>query len=98
MLGPTRGRDGPRRASPTREVSMMNPDRRSRRSFLRTMAAAPAVATVPLGGKVYALARPAAFEPPPRYGPNDKVRIATIGMGIIGFIDTETALKVPGVE
>ena len=37
-------------------------------------------------------------EPPKPAGPNDRIRIATIGMGIIGFIDTETALKVPGVE
>ena len=29
---------------------------------------------------------------------NDKVRIALIGSGIIGHHDTETALKVPGVE
>jgi predicted dehydrogenase len=31
-------------------------------------------------------------------GPNDRIQIATIGMGIIGFIDTETAIKVPGIE
>ena len=33
-----------------------------------------------------------------RYSPNDKIRIATIGMGIMGFNDTNTALKVPGTE
>src|SRR5665647_395289 len=33
-----------------------------------------------------------------RTGPNDKIRIATIGMGIMGNADTDTALKVPGVE
>jgi predicted dehydrogenase len=31
-------------------------------------------------------------------GPNDKIRIATIGMGIMGHADTDTAVKVPGVE
>ena len=33
-----------------------------------------------------------------RISPNDKIRIATIGMGIMGNADTDTALKVPGVE
>ena len=33
-----------------------------------------------------------------RIGPNDKIRIATIGMGIMGFNDTHAALTVPGVE
>ena len=72
---------------------------RSRRSFLKTMAAAPAVVpltTIALGENVFALQREA--EPGKPAGPNDRVRIATIGMGIIGFIDTDTALKVPGVE
>ena len=37
-------------------------------------------------------------EPSKQPGPNDKIQIATIGMGIIGFIDTTCALKVPGIE
>lgn len=33
-----------------------------------------------------------------RVSSNDKVRIACIGMGIMGHADTDSALKVPGVE
>jgi predicted dehydrogenase len=34
----------------------------------------------------------------PGISPNDKIRIATIGMGIMGNIDTDSAIKVPGIE
>jgi predicted dehydrogenase len=68
----------------------------SRREFIRTatvssMAAAPAV----LKGRTAGLEMPPEIE---EYSANDKIRVATIGMGIIGFQDTSTALKVPGVE
>ena len=33
-----------------------------------------------------------------RITPNDKLRIAGIGMGIMGNVDIDTALKVPGIE
>jgi predicted dehydrogenase len=71
----------------------------TRRSFLGSMAAASAVATVAttaLADEVHELSR--SVELPKQAGPHDRIRIATIGMGIIGFIDTETALKIPGVE
>jgi len=67
---------------------MRKSDQTSRRSFLISAAAASAAAgVVPLAGRASA-----------GFGANDKVRIATVGMGIIGFIDTDCALKVPGVE
>lgn len=70
----------------------------SRRSFLKAAAAASAVTSTPIARNVFALNRTDEDDAPKTSGPNDRVRIATIGMGIIGFIDTETALKVPGVE
>ncbi len=33
-----------------------------------------------------------------KISPNDKIRLATVGMGIQGHYDTNSALKVPGVE
>jgi predicted dehydrogenase len=78
---------------------MDNPLLDSRRSFLKSVAAtgaASAITSTILADGVHEL-KPT-VEPPRPAGPNDRIRIATIGMGIIGFIDTETALKVPGIE
>lgn len=72
-----------------------------RRRFLKNLAAGSAVLPVAAS----ALAQNNAAQelsrrsfPATAKSPNEKIRIATIGMGIIGFIDTDTALKVPGTE
>ena len=79
---------------------MHDPQHNSRRSFLRVAAAASAAST--LANTAFAAdgvveLKPTVEAPKPT-GPNDRIQIATIGMGIIGFIDTACALKVPGVE
>ncbi|MEZ4700314.1 MAG: Gfo/Idh/MocA family oxidoreductase [Rhodothermales bacterium] len=68
----------------------------SRRDFLRLAATSPAaLAALPAGARTYDLFR----EPSRvRYGPNDMIRVATIGMGGMGYGDTRTALMVDGVE
>jgi predicted dehydrogenase len=69
----------------------------SRRDFLKTLTASSVLAGVApsaLGADATTLAAP----DPPSFSANDRVQIATIGMGIIGFANTRTALEIPGVE
>jgi len=73
---------------------MRHSESNTRRGFLKSAAAASTALTV-LSRNPETLA---AAQAGAGAGPNEKVRIATIGMGIIGFIDTDCALKVPGVE
>lgn len=71
----------------------------SRRDFLRQAAASTLAASVTPATLGARPTRWLAPRPSPRpVAPSDTVRIATVGMGIIGFIDTETALEVPGTE
>ncbi len=80
---------------------MTSSDRDSRRDFLRKLAAssafaafAPAALPSVAGSRTREIPRRSRRPDPP----NDRIQIATIGTGIIGFIDTRTALEVPGVE
>ncbi len=69
--------------------------RANRRAFLQTLSAASALAAT------RSLASPLGFNYIPnlkRISPNDKIRIATIGMGIQGNYDTMAALRSPDVE
>ncbi|HUG41263.1 MAG TPA: Gfo/Idh/MocA family oxidoreductase, partial [Longimicrobiales bacterium] len=75
---------------------------RSRRDFLRilsTSAVGAGLAPSALArGRRVEILEPALGEPARPAAPSDRIGLATIGMGIIGFIDTDTALRVPGVE
>jgi predicted dehydrogenase len=71
--------------------------RNSRRDLLKKLAASSAalgVAPSAFGSDAKTLEAPE----PPSFAANDRIQIATIGMGIIGFVDTRTALEIPGVE
>jgi hypothetical protein len=78
------------------------PKHTSRRDFVRlTAASAIGAGLAPSAlarGRNVEILEPAAKEPAGPVAPNDRIGLATIGMGIIGFIDTDTALRVPGVE
>ena len=75
----------------------MSTRKSSRREFIKLAAAstvAAGVAPTLLGASRAEVLR----APRKPIAPSDTIRIATIGMGIIGFIDTDTALRVPGTE
>ena len=72
---------------------------RSRRSFLKKFAALSALAGGSLPAAVLDQQQKALLKKSVKaIAHNDRLQIATIGMGIIGFIDTVTALSVPGIE
>ena len=71
----------------------------SRRDFLK--AASLGMAGLAIGSTASSHARAEVLPAPgplKNAAPNDQIQLATIGMGIIGYIDTQTALQVPGVK
>lgn len=71
-------------------------NKKSRREFLKVAAASSAAAG--FAPAVLTSKRETLKPRTPRVSANDRIGLATIGTGIIGFIDTDTALRVPGVE
>jgi len=78
----------------------MSTNKQSRRSFLRK-AAATGIIT---GAMVHSRSEAQILEPAIKqwsgrtFGANDKVNIAAIGMGIMGFNNLEHTLQIPGVK
>lgn len=70
----------------------------SRRTFIRTLSAASALLATESLAKPLGPVAPAYIPNLKRVSPNDKIRIATIGMGIQGNYDTMAALRNPDVE
>ena len=78
---------------------MNNDKKTSRRDFLKTLAATSAFAAGAVPAVLASNAKAIPLrEPSKSVPPSDRIGLATIGMGIIGFVDTRTALRVPGVE
>ena len=65
----------------------------NRRKFIWGVSAATALATGETMAKPFSIIKDLK-----KISPNDKIRIATIGMGIQGHFDTQAALKNPDVE
>ncbi|MDX2302177.1 MAG: Gfo/Idh/MocA family oxidoreductase [Microscillaceae bacterium] len=73
----------------------------TRRKFLKKLGGTSAVLAsgiIPFSSQAQVIELQPAKTPTPIYNLNDKIRLATIGMGIIGHYDTRTALKVEGTE
>jgi len=68
---------------------MSDPTKTSRRDFFKTASAGALVST--LAPSILRSAEGAT-------SPNDRIQVATIGLGMMGLNDTNTALQVPGVE
>lgn len=70
---------------------------KSRRQFLQQLSGSAAVLSIGTLANANDLVAKALVSIKP-FSANDKIRIGLIGSGIIGHYDTDTALKVPGVE
>ncbi|HYK55819.1 MAG TPA: Gfo/Idh/MocA family oxidoreductase, partial [Flavisolibacter sp.] len=71
----------------------------SRRKFLQKIAGSALVLAVdPLSSLASQKAEERILLYQKKISSNDKIRLGVIGMGIMGFNDVTTALKVPGVE
>lgn len=79
---------------------MSAPKQSSRRTFVKNFGSATlALAAAPLAGLAGELKTDERLIPYNRkVSANDKIRVAAIGMGIMGYNNVRTALKVPGVE
>jgi predicted dehydrogenase len=70
----------------------------SRRRFLRRIGGTAALFSGPLGAIALDDEQVRMLQPERRHPASDRIRIAGIGMGLMGFGDMQAALKVPGVE
>jgi len=64
----------------------------SRRKFIKSVGSVAALSSISHVAKPFSIIKSLAISP------NDKIRIATIGMGIQGHYDTKAALKNEGIE
>jgi predicted dehydrogenase len=74
---------------------------KSRRSFIKkALGTAIITGATPLLGKAGSvqILEPTLWPEARRYGVNDQVNVAVIGMGIMGFANAEVTQKVPGVK
>jgi len=70
----------------------------SRRRFIRRLGGGAALFTGPLNAIALEEEHIHWLQPERRHAASDRIRVAGIGMGLMGFGDMQAALKVPGVE